>query len=158
MGRKTLVSLLTPIIFNWKTKKAAQRLLRWSSLSQNALYQALYKHKMRKAMAKYEKRPLRVRLGSTNLCGENCSFCPHKDMKREQGKMSMGLYKRLVNECAEWGVPEIVIQEFGEPFRDPLFFERVEYAYKRGIPKIQTNSNCKFINSFSYATFFFLTQ
>lgn len=138
-------SLLTPIIFNRGAKRVAQRLLACSLVSRNPLYQAVYRYKVMKDMAKYEKRPLRVRLGNTNICGENCSFCPHKDMKRKQGKMSMGLYKRLVNECAVWGVPEIVIQEFGEPFRDPLFFDRVEYAYKKRIPKIQTNSNCKFI-------------
>ena len=139
------MSLLTPIIFNWEVKKVAQRLLRWPLVSQNSFYKAIYRHKMIKDMAKHEKRPLRVRLGNTNICGENCSFCPHKEMKRKQGIMSMKLYKKLVNECVNWGVPEIVIQEFGEPFCDPLFFERVEYAYKKGIPKIQTNSNCKFI-------------
>lgn len=99
-------------------------------------------------MSQLEIRPDRVRLENTNDCDDDCWFCPHRKMKRKRGTMSMKLFKRLADEIKQWEVKEIVIQGFGEPLTDELFFERVEYAKTINIPKIQTNVNSKYIDPY----------
>ena len=134
-----------PIIFNVHLKRLANKILSNPRIINNSFYDAMYQHRMKQQMKELSGRPLRVRLGNTNICTANCTFCPHKDMKRKQGRMEWGLFTRLVRETVEWGVPEIVIQEFGEPFVDPTFFARVKYCKQQGVQKVQTNSNCRFI-------------
>jgi MoaA/NifB/PqqE/SkfB family radical SAM enzyme len=89
---------------------------------------------------------MRIRLENTNICYEQCKFCPHPQMKRHQGYMDMKLFERLVLQIKEWGVPEIVIQGFGEPLLDPDILKRIEFCRFIGIPKIQTNVNAKYLS------------
>lgn len=130
------------VVLNRPLKVLAHNVLS-SPLTKFSLYQYAYKKRMNKVMSECEVKPHRVRLENTNDCKYNCKFCPHSKMKRPVGYMKMSLFKDLAKQVKEWGVEEIVIQGFGEPLKDPYFFERIRYASKLRIPKIQTNINSR---------------
>ncbi len=133
------------IIFNQKLKSLARFILSQRVLINNPIYKKYYNNRMNKLMSEMIVKPDRVRLENTNVCNAKCKFCPHPEMKRKQGYMSMKLFKKLARQIKDWGVKEIVIQGFGEPLADPYFFQRVKYCGKIGIPKIQTNINSRWI-------------
>lgn len=71
---------------------------------------------------------------STNACNATCVMCPRDEMGRAIGIMPMDLYRKIVDECAEWGVEELRLHNFGEPLIDKQIFEKIAYAKQQGIP------------------------
>lgn len=50
-------------------------------------------------------------------------------MKRPKGFMSWGIFKKAVDECAQFegkGL-KIMLHKDGEPLMDPMLFKRIEY-------------------------------
>jgi radical SAM protein with 4Fe4S-binding SPASM domain len=47
--------------------------------------------------------------------------------------MSLDLFKKIVDECADNQVREMHLQGFGEPFLDKNIFHRIRYAKEKGI-------------------------
>ncbi len=79
---------------------------------------------------------------STNACNATCVMCPRDEMERTIGIMPMDLFHKIADECAEWGVEELRLHNFGEPLIDRKLYEKVEYAKRVGIPitTIYTNA------------------
>src|SRR3954453_3578089 len=69
-----------------------------------------------------------VQIESTNLCNAKCVFCPRDDMHRKQGVMSVELFKKIVDECAELNITHVRVHNYGEPFMDRNLVEKVRYA------------------------------
>lgn len=126
-------------IFNKTNKAVARRVLSSPLIVKNPVYQHYYQNRIDKVMDECLARPQRVRLENTNICHDKCGFCPHRTMKRKKGVMTMKLFRNLAKQTKEWGVPELVIQGFGEPLKDLYFFERVAYAKKLDVSNIQSN-------------------
>src|SRR3982750_2936536 len=59
-----------------------------------------------------------VQIESTNICNAKCVFCPRDEMHRRQGVMSLELFKKVVDECAELGIRHLPLQNYGERFFD----------------------------------------
>ena len=57
-----------------------------------------------------------VQIESTNICNAKCVFCPRDDMHRRQGVMSVELFKKIVDECAELGITHVRVHNYGEAF------------------------------------------
>jgi radical SAM protein with 4Fe4S-binding SPASM domain len=57
--------------------------------------------------------------------------------------MDLGLFKKIINDAASYGITSISLTGFGEPFTDPDLFERCEYIRQK-LPqaKIYVSSNC----------------
>jgi len=70
-----------------------------------------------------------LQIETTNHCNNNCVFCPHKTIEFKQC-MDMNLFKKIINEAKELGIKKIIPFLNGEPFMDPLFFERLKYIRK----------------------------
>jgi len=68
---------------------------------------------------------------TTNHCNLKCPYCPHKDMTRKKGMMSMELFEKIVDECAEIGIKIINPFMFGEPFTDRRIYEKIRYIRKK---------------------------
>lgn len=81
-----------------------------------------------------------IRFEVTNMCNAHCIMCPRDKMKRKQGVLDMSLYKRVLDEAVDAGAREVSLENYGEPFLDPLIFERAKYAKSRGL-KIYTITN-----------------
>jgi len=93
----------------------------------------------------YKDIPFRVMIENTNACNANCVFCPHKIMKRKVGLMTMGLYKRIIDECLRLGINFVTVYGFGEPLLDKYFTERIKYAKNSGIKRVTTNTNLMYL-------------
>ena len=82
-----------------------------------------------------------VQIESTNICNAKCVFCPRDDMHRKQGIMSLDLFKKIVDECAELGITHVRVHNYGEPFVDRKLVEKVRYAKQKGIKEVGMISN-----------------
>jgi sulfatase maturation enzyme AslB (radical SAM superfamily) len=82
-----------------------------------------------------------VQIESTNLCNAKCVFCPRDEMHRRQGVMEMGLFEKIVDECATLGITHVRVHNYGEPFLDKQLVEKVRYAKSRGIAEVGMISN-----------------
>jgi Radical SAM superfamily/Iron-sulfur cluster-binding domain len=82
-----------------------------------------------------------VQIEATNICNAKCVFCPRDDMHRRQGIMSLELFKKIVDECAELGITHVRMHNYGEAFVDRRLVEKVRYAKEKGIKEVGMISN-----------------
>ncbi len=69
-----------------------------------------------------------IRFEVTNRCGYSCVMCPREKLTRKQGNMSFELFKKGFDEGMKLGMNSASLENFGEAFLDPTFFEKVKYA------------------------------
>ncbi len=77
--------------------------------------------------------PRTVRVENTNHCNANCVTCTRELMKRPLGFMTMELFRKIVDECAENRVKKIHLHNFGEPMLDKKLIDKIGYAKSKGI-------------------------
>jgi MoaA/NifB/PqqE/SkfB family radical SAM enzyme len=82
-----------------------------------------------------------VQIESTNICNAKCVFCPRDEMHRRQGIMTVDLFKKIVDECAELGITHVRMHNYGEAFMDRRLVEKVKYAKDKGIKEVGLISN-----------------
>jgi hypothetical protein len=82
-----------------------------------------------------------VQIESTNICNAKCVFCPRDEMHRRQGVMSLDLFHKVVDECADLGITHVRMHNYGEAFIDRRLIEKVRYAKARGIREVGLISN-----------------
>jgi MoaA/NifB/PqqE/SkfB family radical SAM enzyme len=82
-----------------------------------------------------------VQIESTNICNAKCVFCPRDDMERRQGIMDMALFRKIVDECVELGIPHVRMHNYGEPFVDRSLVDKVRYAKQKGVAQVGMISN-----------------
>lgn len=82
-----------------------------------------------------------VQIESTNICNAKCVFCPRDEMQRRQGIMTVELFRKIVDECADLGITHIRMHNYGEAFMDRKLVEKVRYAKQRGIREVGMISN-----------------
>ncbi len=82
-----------------------------------------------------------VQIESTNICNAKCVFCPRDEMHRRQGIMTVDLFKKIVDECAELGITHVRMHNYGEAFIDRKLVEKVKYAKHKGISEVGLISN-----------------
>jgi sulfatase maturation enzyme AslB (radical SAM superfamily) len=82
-----------------------------------------------------------VQIEATNICNAKCVFCPRDEMHRRQGIMSLDLFKKIVDECAELGITHVRMHNYGEAFIDRKLVEKVRYAKQKGIREVGVISN-----------------
>jgi MoaA/NifB/PqqE/SkfB family radical SAM enzyme len=74
-----------------------------------------------------------IRFEVTNKCNAKCIMCPREKMSRPQGVLDMRLYIRVLDEAHSMGADVVSLENYGETFMDPLFFERAAYAKGKGM-------------------------
>src|SRR4026208_377548 len=82
-----------------------------------------------------------VQIESTNICNAKCVFCPRDDMHRRQGIMSVELFRKIADECAQLGITHVRMHNYGEAFIDKKLVEKVRYAKQKGIQEVGMISN-----------------
>ena len=80
--------------------------------------------------------PEGLQLQTSSLCNGRCIMCPysHVEKQLEHGKMSVELYKKIIDESAEYGLKEFKPFLMNEPLLDPRLPEFVKYAREK-MPK-----------------------
>ena len=144
--KKILDKMYDKVIFNPYFKRIAISLLNSHFLFRNPIYTYCYKKRMKFVMKQYENLPFRVMIENTNICNANCIFCPHSKMKRDQGYMSLNLYRKIIDECVKFKIEYVIVYGFGEPLIDPHFPDRIAYAKSKGIQRVATNTNASLLN------------
>lgn len=82
-----------------------------------------------------------VKIETTNACNGYCDYCPRHLMQRSIGFMDEGLYKRIVDECADIGIRNFHLQNYGEPLLDPQLIKRISYAKEKKIDNVTIFTN-----------------
>jgi MoaA/NifB/PqqE/SkfB family radical SAM enzyme len=87
--------------------------------------------------------PKVILLDTTNYCNLKCSMCGHRIMTREKGRMSMPLFRKIIDEIAEKDkTARVWMVFFGEALilRYKLLWQ-ILYAKKKGLKDVVLNSN-----------------
>lgn len=112
--------------------KIGRYLLSNQLITNSSLYNISYNRHISKTIKELEKRPPMVDIGTTNYCNANCIMCPHSQLK-EMGTMELKQYKKIINDCADFGVKAVTLSFFGEPLLDETLIEKIKYAKSKGM-------------------------
>jgi MoaA/NifB/PqqE/SkfB family radical SAM enzyme len=85
--------------------------------------------------------PLCVDIETAAVCDLACPFCFRQSIATPDKLMSADLYRRLIDQCAELGVPSIKLNWRGEPLLHPNLPEFIDYAKRAGILEIIINTD-----------------
>jgi len=105
----------------------------------------------RRKWSEYPKRgkiadfPLHLDIESTSACNLRCIMCARNFMQEELenkiGYMKWGLFKKIIDEASEHGLPSIKLNYRGEPLLHPDLEKMVRYAKDAGVIEVQFNTN-----------------
>jgi len=123
-----------PLKLKARGRRAAERLLRAQAKPVRRLLLATGRDRAPRL-------PEIVQIEATNICNAKCVFCPRDEMHRRQGIMSVELFKKIVDECAELGITHVRMHNYGEAFMDRKLVEKVRYAKQKGIREVGMISN-----------------
>ncbi len=77
----------------------------------------------------------------TNRCNLDCVMCDRSSMKRKSEFMELDLFKKIIDNAARIGVPDLKLNRFGEPLMHPNLLEMVRYAKAKNFAKVYFTSN-----------------
>lgn len=82
--------------------------------------------------------PLAIAIELSNDCNSNCYMCPRKNLSRKIGSMSMGLFKKIINELHENKVllRKLFLHWMGEPLLNENFDKMIIYAREKNIAEM----------------------
>ena len=123
-----------PLKLKARTRRAAEQLLRSQAKPVRRLLLAAGRDRA-------PRMPDIVQIESTNICNAKCVFCPRDEMHRRQGIMTVELFRKIVDECAELGITHVRMHNYGEAFMDRKLVEKVRYAKQKGIREVGMISN-----------------
>ncbi len=90
--------------------------------------------------------PNNIQIDITNACNLKCIMCPNKDIKIKKGAMHFGLFKRIIDEIAEYGIENAGLYTVGEPFMNSEIFEFIVYAKNKGVKYVYVTTNGQLLN------------
>lgn len=76
--------------------------------------------------------PTHMEVEVTNDCREGCPIYPWRIMERKVGYIEFDLFKRIVDQLADYGL-ELNLPMLGEPLLHPSLMEMIAYAKSQGI-------------------------
>ena len=86
-------------------------------------------------------RPLSIDIETAAVCDLACPFCYRESLATPDKTMNMELFKSIVDQAADLGVPSIKLNWRGEPLLHPKLYKMVEYAKQKGIIETIINTN-----------------
>lgn len=99
-----------------------------------------------------------IRFEVTNKCNAKCIMCPREKMTRPQGILDMRLYLRVLDEAHSMGASVVSLENYGETFMDPLFFERAAYAKGKGMEVLTITNGSLFDRRAAEKSIYFLDK
>jgi radical SAM protein with 4Fe4S-binding SPASM domain len=76
--------------------------------------------------------PVEYIVETTAKCNLYCPMCPRETFKQPKQDMTEDVFRRLVGDTAA-SAEHMMLIGLGEPFLDPLIFDRIEYCEKHNI-------------------------
>lgn len=83
-----------------------------------------------------ELRNKQIIVETTNICDAHCVICPRELYDQKPRMMDMGLFRKIIDDAAQYDLESIDTCGFGECFLDKHLFERFAYVRER-LPKAQ---------------------
>src|SRR3954463_7422142 len=123
-----------PLKLKERGRNAAEQLLRAQAKPERRILHAA-------GRGRAPRKPERVQIKSTNIGNAKCVFCPRDEMQRRQGIMTVELFRKIVDECADLGITHVRMHNYGEAFMDRRLVEKVRYAKQKGIQEVGMISN-----------------
>lgn len=68
---------------------------------------------------------------TTNICDAHCVICPREKFTQKLQAMDMGLFKKIIDDAAQYDLESIDTCGFGECFLDKHLFERFAYVREK---------------------------
>jgi radical SAM protein with 4Fe4S-binding SPASM domain len=72
-----------------------------------------------------------INVETTNKCPASCVICPRDSFEPKLDIMSMSLFKKVIDDAAQYNCACVNTCGFGDPFTDPYFWERCEYVKEK---------------------------
>ena len=69
----------------------------------------------------------------TNRCNAACIMCPREKQTRDQGTMSMDMFKDVLEQLTDQDVEAVSLENYGEPYVDKFLFDRAAMIKDRGL-------------------------
>ena len=85
--------------------------------------------------------PLCIDVESAAVCDLACPFCFRQWIATPDKIIDFELFRRIVDQCAELGVPSMKLNWRGEPLLHPQLPEMVDLAKRAGILEVLINTN-----------------
>src|SRR5512138_2442836 len=82
--------------------------------------------------SKLEGLPVEYVVETTAKCNLYCPMCPRETYKQPKEDMTSEIFDRLVSESGR-SAEHMMLIGLGEPFLDPLIFDRIEYCARHDI-------------------------
>ena len=85
--------------------------------------------------------PLCIDIETAAVCDLACPFCYRQFIATPDKIIDMALYRRIVDQASEMGVPSLKLNWRGEPLLNPKLPEMVDYAKRKGVLETLINTN-----------------
>ena len=85
--------------------------------------------------------PLNIDIEATSRCNLRCPFCATTYMPYKKGFMDFDIFKKIIDEGAEYALPAIKLNYRGEPLLHPRTPDMVRYAKEKGVMDVYFNTN-----------------
>lgn len=99
----------------------------------HTVYSFLYFNRIKRKVAVGLSGLYEISIETYNVCNLKCVMCPYTQMTREKVFMSMGLFKKIIDDSVSIGIRRVCLNFYNEPFLDPLLFDRIKYAKSKGL-------------------------
>jgi MoaA/NifB/PqqE/SkfB family radical SAM enzyme len=120
-------------IFNLPVSlRAAKFFLSYGLIANSSLYKKLVMKKAKSVAEKNKEYKETICIETALTCNSRCIFCGHHN-RAMSGIMSMDLFKKIVDECHEYGIRNLTLGVYGEIFTDGGCIEKISYLRKRGL-------------------------
>tara|TARA_B100001248_G_C27394286_1_gene464413 strand:+ start:1099 stop:2427 length:1329 start_codon:yes stop_codon:yes gene_type:complete len=86
-------------------------------------------------------KPLSIDIETASICDLACPHCSREYIITPDKVMSEDLYKRIIQETVDMGVPSIKLNWRGEPLLNPKLSKMISYAKEKGILEVLINTN-----------------
>ncbi|MDP2939856.1 MAG: radical SAM/SPASM domain-containing protein [Candidatus Omnitrophota bacterium] len=134
------------IVDSYRGKKIMHYLLKSFIFTKNPVYRYLCLKDIRNKIPSLEKLPVFVTIENTNLCNLSCIFCANEQMARKRGFMDDNLFKSIIDQCVYHGIPNVLVQGFGEPLLDKDYVSKIRLAKEKGIKFVHCVTNGVLLN------------
>jgi MoaA/NifB/PqqE/SkfB family radical SAM enzyme len=114
---------------NW-LKRSGRRLLA-SAPVERAVTELTYRfrrQRIEELLVEAQRVPRGLHLEATNICNARCVFWAYPQMERPKQTMSMEMFRDIIDQYVASGGSHVSLTPIvGDPFVDPLLFERLDY-------------------------------
>lgn len=131
---------------SYSTKFFFYNLLSSPIFLKTPFYRYLFYKDIKEKICVLKYKPLAVIIENTNFCNISCIFCPNEQMHRKRGFIDNQVFKKIIDQCAFYKIPTVVVQGFGEPLLDKDYVSKIRYAKQKNIKNIHCVTNGILLN------------